>query len=101
MTAKPTKVWQRPGKMYAHLHAVKARFFGGGIAGMGVNTPASELRDASAQVTPTGDAVAFRQADNLTVEHARHPKLARDERRETETDAQTADEEPFERSPWL
>jgi len=69
----------------------------GGRVADGVDARHEELRDTATEVTPTrGGGVG--ETDALVVEHARHPELARDKRREAETDAETADEEAFKAS---
>ena len=61
----------------------------------GVDTRHQELSDTATQVTPTsGGGVG--DTDAAAVEHARHPELARHKGGQTETDAETADQETTE-----
>ena len=70
--------------------AVNAAFGTGDHAA--VDDGHQKLGNAAAEVTPTsGSGVG--NADALAVEHAGHPELARDERGETETDAEATDQE--------
>ena len=57
----------------------------------GVDQRHDKLRDTATKVTPaSGSCVG--NTDALTIEHDRHPELACDERRQTEPDAQTANQ---------